>query len=60
MEAPRSLRQGEFVWASGDRYTGSWKEDLFSGAGKLTLSAGVSYDGSWQLGKVRATILSVV
>ena len=48
------------MWASGDRYTGSWKEDLFSGAGKLTLSAGVSYDGSWQLGKVRATILSVM
>lgn len=41
---------GEQVYATGDRFSGCWENDLMHGRGVLMLSSGERYEGDWLTG----------
>ena len=43
--------EGTFYYNNGDKYEGSFKDNIFSGYGKYTYSDGGSYEGDFLLGK---------
>ena len=43
--------QGLYIWATGERYEGSWQNGKFEGRGSYTWSDGSKYSGNWQRGQ---------
>ena len=43
--------QHEFVFPSGNRYTGEWKNSMPHGAGTMQFANGASYEGDWVAGR---------
>jgi len=43
--------QGTYIWASGDKYVGQYKDGKTNGQGTFTFSNGIKYVGQWKDGK---------
>src|SRR3712207_8094793 len=52
-----TLFRSTLIWSNGDIYTGSWKNDLQNGRGKLTKKNGDVYDGAFVNGKVEGEVI---
>ena len=47
--------KGVLAYANGNRYDGSWENDVISGRGTLIYADGDRYDGDWVNGKMHGS-----